>query len=314
MNFGSPTYLAFIVLVVIAIHLVVGKKARDWLLVGASIVFYGFWDPRFIPLLLIISVMSWCLGALVDRPPSTVRAWIMGLGIATLMTPLMLFKYTNFLVANLGALGGGAGSGPVLDVILPVGISFFTFQAVGYVCDVASGRLKPEPSLARYTAYMTFFPHLAAGPIVRAADFLPQLAAEWHAPSARVISYSLARFAWGLFKKICIADHLAASIVDPVFNNLDQASGPTIVLATFAFSLQIYADFSGYSDIAISSARLLGFRLRENFDAPYLATSPRDFWRRWHISLSQLIRDYVYIPMGGSRRVGTVRASVNAFV
>jgi alginate O-acetyltransferase complex protein AlgI len=314
MNFGSLPYFAFIIAIVAAIHLMPGRRSREWLLLAASLAFYAAWDVRFIPLLLGVSAASWFLGAVVSRPPSATRSWLMGLGIAALMSPLVLFKYTNFLIENLRALGLAHGGGPALDLILPVGISFFTFQAVGYVCDVAAGRIKTEPSLTRYTVYMTFFPHLAAGPIVRAADFLPQLNAAWRAPSAQVIGYSLARFLWGLFKKLCIADHLAASVVDPVFGNLGLASGPTIVLASFAFSLQIYADFSGYSDIAIASARLMGFRLRENFDAPYLATSPSAFWRRWHMSLSLLIRDYVYIPLGGNRGMSKARAAGNALI
>lgn len=314
MNFGSASYLAFIVFAVVAIHLASGARVREWLLLGVSIFFYAAWDIRFLPLLLVVSVAGWVLGAHVARPPSPFRAWLMGFGIAGLMSPLVLFKYTNFLLENLRALGWAQESGPAHDLILPVGVSFFTFQAVSYVCDVAKGRLAPEPSIIRFTVYMTFFPHLAAGPIIRAADFLPKLHAPWRAPSAQVVGFSLARFLWGLFKKLCIADALSVSFVDPVFANLSQVTGPTIVLATFAFGLQIYADFSGYSDIAIASARLLGFRIRENFDAPYLATSPSAFWRRWHMSLSTLLRDYVYIPLGGDRAVSRFRAAANVLM
>jgi D-alanyl-lipoteichoic acid acyltransferase DltB (MBOAT superfamily) len=311
MSFGSAPYLAFIVLIVIAVHCAPGRKLREWMLLAASMFFYSAWDIRFLPLLLGVSFGGWILGAAVAGASPRFRPWVIGFGIAGLMMPLAFFKYSGFLLENLASLGIHHAPSATKNIVLPIGISFFTFQAVSYVCDVAKGRLAPESSLLRFSVYMTFFPHLAAGPIIRAADFLPQLHAPWRAPSATVVTYSVARFLWGLFKKLCVADHLSVSFVDLVFANLSLATGPTIVLATFAFGLQIYADFSGYSDIAIASARLLGFRLRPNFDAPYLATSPAEFWRRWHISLSTLIRDYVYIPLGGSRGVSRFRSAMN---
>lgn len=311
MNFGSLPYLVFIAIIVVAVHFAPSRKFREYLLLAASVFFYSAWDVRFLPLLLGISFAGWILGANVAGPTARFRPWVIGFGIAGLMAPLLYFKYSGFLLENLAALGLSATPSAAKNFILPIGISFFTFQAVSYVCDVAKGRLAPEPSLLRFSVYMTFFPHLAAGPIIRAVNFLPQLHDSWRAPSATVVAYSVGRFLWGLFKKLCIADHLSVTFVDPVFANLSQASGPTIVLATFAFGLQIYADFSGYSDIAIASARLLGFRLLPNFSAPYLATSPREFWRRWHISLSTLIRDYVYIPLGGSQGVSRLRSAAN---
>ncbi len=313
MTFNSLGFLAFLIVVLLVLYGLPGERLRQWGLLLASYVFYGTWDARFVFLLAGVSALGYCGGVWVRRLDGSGRGWPLGLWVGLLLSPLLFFKYTNFIVSNAAALllpSGGVAQH--FDIILPIGVSFFTFQAISYVADVAAGRLAPEPSIRRFATYMAFFPHLVAGPIVRARDFLPQLHAPWRAPSRAVVGFALTRFLWGLFKKLCIADHLARSIVDPVFGNLAQASGGAIILATFAFGLQIYADFSAYGDMALSLARLLGYRLRENFDAPYLATSVRDFWRRWHMSLSLFIRDYVYVPLGGSRGLSPWRAALNA--
>jgi alginate O-acetyltransferase complex protein AlgI len=311
MNFNTLGFLGFFLAVLLAVHGIRRDDRRQWLILLASYLFYASWDLRFVPLLALVSAVSYVGGMAVAAGRRSLLTPV----ILLLLLPLAFFKYVNFLLGAAldlaGALGFGAAT-PTMDVVLPIGVSFFTFQAISYVCDVAWNRAPVETSARRYFTYMAFFPHLVAGPIVRGADFLPQMRQAWQQPAAEVMAASLARFFWGMFKKVCIADHLSASVVDPVFANLDHVQGGTIVVAVFAFGLQIYADFSGYSDMAISAARLLGFRLKENFDAPYLASSIRDFWRRWHMSLSLLIRDYVYFPLGGSRDVSRPRAAFNA--
>jgi D-alanyl-lipoteichoic acid acyltransferase DltB (MBOAT superfamily) len=228
---------------------------------------------------------------------------------------LCLFKYADFgigAVHDALALAGVEGSRPYLGLVLPVGISFYTFQTLSYTIDVYRGHIAPTRSLLDFATFVSFFPQLVAGPIVRAGELLPQLAKP---PSLRVAQAGdgLYRILKGMAKKVLVADFLAANVVDRVFDNPGGYSSSEVLVATLAYTCQIYFDFSGYTDIAIGSGKLFGFELPENFRRPYQATGPIEFWRRWHITLSSWIRDYVYIPLGGSR-VGRARTYVNLFV
>jgi D-alanyl-lipoteichoic acid acyltransferase DltB (MBOAT superfamily) len=235
------------------------------------------------------------------------RKLLVTLSIAGNLGMLGVFKYHGFFVENLRALTGL--DLPALDVLLPVGISFYTFQTLSYTIDVYRGHLAPTRSLLDFAVYISFFPQLVAGPIVRARDFLPQLRARPALTEADFMA-GIRKIVVGLTKKVLIADVLALHVVDPAFAPGASASGAAAWLAVYAYAIQIYCDFSGYSDIAIGSARLLGFRFLENFDAPYLARNVQDFWRRWHISLSTWLRDYLYIPLGGNRK-GWARTQLN---
>lgn len=288
-----------------------------WLL-AASWLFYAAWDARFLALFMATIVVSWVAAiwiARADNPSRRSRA--LAVAIALLLGNLGLFKYFDFFSRSFVELAEpfGLDVDPIfLNVILPIGISFYTFQAISYCADVHARRLAPERSFLIYAVYLSLFPHVVAGPIVRAIDLLPQLNAKWRAPGPEEVASAMARFTWGLFKKAFIADRLAATIVDPIFAAPAEATGGAVILAIFCFGLMIYADFSGYSDMAIALARLLGYRFKENFRAPYWAASPRELWRRWHITLSEWIRDYVYIPLGGGRTTTRPRSSVNAFI
>ena len=245
------------------------------------------------------------------------RRWIAAVAIVLLLLPLGIFKYFNFFAESFAAVVavfGFEAGWTTRNVILPVGISFYTFQAISYVVDVSRGQVAEEKRLLRYALFIAFFPQLVAGPIMRARVFLPQLREVPVFPDARDFMAGLLRFFWGLTKKVLIADRLALALVDPVFAHPETHSAGTIGLAVFAFGLMIYADFSGYSDMAIAIARMMGYRLQENFLAPYTAPSVREFWRRWHVSLSSWVRDYLYIPLGGSRSGTALRRHANLLV
>lgn len=315
MIFSDLTFIAFFIFLILVYRSVNSTGVRKLILLATSIAFYGYWDIRFIPLLLIISILAYIAGLLVSRCMEANRSSsaVIVLSSALMLAPLIYFKYALFIAGIIAS----AISEPVetkwFSVILPLGISFFTFQGISYIIDVRNQRTAVEPSLLNILIYITFFPQLVAGPIVRAGDFLYQLKDLHFANpvNSEIVASCMARFLWGVTKKVFIADRLGSVIVDPVFGNMDQYSGGTILLATFAFGLQIYADFSAYSDMAISIARLLGFKLKENFDAPYLTLNIRTFWRRWHISLSNIIKDLIYIPLGGSKDVSRVRGVAN---
>jgi D-alanyl-lipoteichoic acid acyltransferase DltB (MBOAT superfamily) len=306
MSFDTPPFLIFIGIVVLGTYVLRSEPLRHGWLLAASYVFYGAWDYRFLSLIVFISLASYYGTHFVAGLKARGGNWRVALAVLVglLLAPLAVFKYLNFFAgsaANLSAFLGFPVGWAALNIVLPVGISFYTFQALSYVLDVIAGRLRQEDSVVRYALFIAFFPQLVAGPIVRASDFLPQLHAPWQPPSRRECAQALTRFLWGFFKKVFIADRLATAIVDPVFASPDAASPAFIALGAVGFGLLIYADFSAYSDMAIATARILGYRLRENFLSPYWAVSMRDFWRRWHVSLSSWIRDYVYIPLGGSR-------------
>lgn len=311
MLFNSGTFFQFFAAFLALYWLARGSvEWRNRLIVAASWWFYGWWDWRFLPLLIGSSLFDYWLGKAVERAEGPTRRRLVGLSVLANLGLLGIFKYFNFFSDSLAALItrlGGTPDWPTLNVILPVGISFYTFQSLGYVLDVHRGRVPACRDLTQFLAFVAFFPQLVAGPIERAARLLPQFA------SLRVITgRHLREGVWwillGLFRKVVIADNCGA-VADLAFDQ-ERFTGPGVLVGVVAFSLQIYGDFAGYSDIARGLGRLLGFNLMVNFAEPYLATSLREFWQRWHISLSQWLRDHLYIPLGGNRR-GPLRTLVN---
>ena len=280
--------------------------------VVASYVFYGWWDWRFLLLIAFTSFCSWGSGLLIAkaRTRKAAKAWatiniVLNLGI------LALFKYYDFFVVEFARLFHVSTEGLLLKVILPVGISFYTFQALSYSIDVYRGKIEPTNDIVAFFAFISFFPQLVAGPIERATNLLPQFLKK------RQFDYDTAvdgmrQILWGLFKKIVVADNCAV-YVDEIFSTYTEHSGSSLLLAAIFFSFQIYCDFSAYSDIAIGTAKLFGIRLMRNFNVPYFSRDIAEFWRRWHISLTTWFRDYVYIPMGGSR-VSKTKVVRNTFV
>ncbi len=286
------------------------KSLRHSMLLVASYWFYAQADWRFVALLALSSVVDYAAGLGVQRArdqgaPKRARGWL-ALSLVANLGLLGWFKYFGFFAAEFGALFGRLGfnvSGPALDIALPVGISFYTFQTLSYTLDIHAGRMRPIKSLLDFSLYVSFFPQLVAGPIVRARDFLPQLVVPPTLTSAQ-ISSGLFQILRGLAKKLLIADLLGVHLVDGAFANAEamgERGALGVLIATYGYALQLYGDFAGYSDIAIGSARLLGFELPKNFDAPFKSRSLEDFWSRWHISMSSWFMDYVYIQMGGSR-------------
>ena len=290
---------------VFAAHLVLLRHPapRKLLLLSASYLFYGAWDWRFCFLLLASSVVNYIAGNwLRDADSPGRKRWILIGCIAINLIVLGFFQYYGFFVESRAELLfqiGWQRDLLFLDVILPVGISFFTFQGISYAVDTYRNKIPQRPGAVDVLLYISFFPQLVAGPIVRAAHFLPQLAAR--APTRIAATFGMVLISWGLFKKVVVATYLAEQIVDPVFFDPLGYGTLDVLAAVYAYAFQIYCDFSAYSDIAIGVAALLGFEFPRNFDQPYRAASLREFWRRWHISLSTWLRDYLYIPMGGGR-------------
>ncbi len=283
-----------------------GGWARIGFLLAASYGFYAAWDIRYLPLIFGSSTVDFFLARRIAREESAARRklWLV-VTVALNLGFLGFFKYWAFAVENvavLRALLEGAAVTPVevMPLLPPVGISFFTFESMSYVIDVYRKETEPHPSYFRYLLFVSFFPHLVAGPIVRPRDLLPQLAAE---PLLRPADGSEGLFliALGLLKKVAIADYLATNLVERIFERPESYSSLEVLAGVYGYAVQIYCDFSGYSDIAIGSALLLGVRFPKNFDSPYQATNIAEFWHRWHISLSTWLRDYLYIPLGGSR-------------
>ncbi len=304
MLFPTPEFAIFFCLVFVGSWLLRPRPVA-WriFLLGASYLFYAWWDPRFTLLLLASTLINQSAARLIQRAPAEParRFWLVVAMVADLGI-LGFFKYYGFFVTSVAGGLDKIGLGldpPLLQVILPVGISFFTFQAMSYVIDTYRRDTEPYP-LLDFAVYLSFFPHLVAGPIVRARELLPQLQQKG---DPRKIDASLAFrliFA-GLFKKVVVSSFVASAIVDPVFAVPNQHSALEALFATTGYAVQIYADFSGYTDIAIGCALLLGLRFPQNFDAPYTSRSVQEFWRRWHMTLSFWLRDYLYIPLGGNR-------------
>ena len=280
--------------------------------VVASYVFYGWWDWRFLLLIAITSICSWGSGILIGKAKTKRKAKLwMWLNIILNIGILAVFKYYDFFVTEFARLFHLSTEGLLLKVILPVGISFYTFQALSYTIDVYRGKIEPTKDIVAFFAFIAFFPQLVAGPIERATNLLPQFLKK------REFNYNNATdgmrlILWGLFKKIVVADNCAL-FVDQVFSSSNSQSGSTLLLAAIFFTFQIYCDFSGYSDIAIGTAKLFGIKLMRNFNVPYFSRNIAEFWRRWHISLTTWFRDYLYIPLGGSR-VSKAKVVRNVFV
>jgi len=302
MVFQSIEYLIFLVCV-LAIYYWLPKSGQNLIIVAASYIFYGWIHPWYVGLIVLITLMDWiCAIGMADSPtPQRKKAFLIT-AITVNLAVLGVFKYFGFFAENVTAVLTSIGLMPspwIIRIALPAGISFFTFQSVSYAVDVYQGRAKACRSLIDYATFVSFFPQLVAGPIERAAHMLPQYA------TRRTINlehwrFGLLQLLWGLFQKVAIADS-AAMLADKVFS-LGDPSFPILWGGVLAFGVQIYADFSGYTAMARGSARLLGIDLCANFHHPYLSQSPPEFWRRWHISLSTWFRDYVYIPLGGSRQ------------
>ena len=312
MLFNSGIFLQFFAAFLLLYHLCRERlNARNALIVAASYFFYGWWDARFVTLLFLTSLVDYVAGRRVEDASTQGgrRLWL-AVSVAANLGVLGFFKYCNFFAASFATLLGALGlrADPwTLNLILPVGISFYTFQSMSYTLDVYRRQIPATRDLLGFLAYVSFFPQLVAGPIERARHLLPQFATE-RVITATHLREGLWLILWGFFKKVVVADNLAP-LVEMVYGG-PIASGPAIALGTLAFAFQIYGDFSGYSDIARGLARVLGFDLMVNFNHPYLAGSPREFWRRWHISLSTWLRDYLYISLGGNRR-GPWRTRLN---
>jgi D-alanyl-lipoteichoic acid acyltransferase DltB (MBOAT superfamily) len=303
--FPTATFALFFMLVLPVSWLLMPTVHRwRWFIIVASYVFYSWWDWRFVLLLAGSTLWNQLSATRIHRAgPRSQRRALLALGVGGNLAVLGYFKYYDFFVTstqNLFSIVGVDMPLEVRSVVLPVGISFYTFMGISYLVDTYRGDTVPT-SLEKFAAYLSFFPHLVAGPIVRPNELIPQL--ETPRDPRRVdTSRAFYLIATGLFKKVVIANYLAANIVDEVFAAPGQHSSLEILIAVYAYAVQIYADFAGYTDIAIGIALLLGFRFPQNFDSPYAAVSLQDFWRRWHMTLSRWLRDYVYIPLGGNRR------------
>jgi D-alanyl-lipoteichoic acid acyltransferase DltB (MBOAT superfamily) len=302
MLFNSWTFLPF-VLVVLGLYYVLPWRWQNRMLLVASCVFYGSWDWRFLILLVISTSIDFLVGLGLYRAHGPrARKWLLAVSCGVNLGILGFFKYFNFFADNLEDLLAALGL-PVaaahLNIILPIGISFYTFHAMSYAIDIYRGKMKPIASYPDYMLFVLYFPQLVAGPIARAAALIPQIT---HARTIRgeQVRQGLWLVLWGFFKKLVIADNLAP-LVDAAFAAPTTPGGAECLLAVYAFAYQIYCDFSGYTDIARGLGKLMGIELAVNFDRPYLARNPPDFWRRWHISLSTWLRDYLYIPLGGNR-------------
>jgi alginate O-acetyltransferase complex protein AlgI len=317
MLFNSIYYLAFLSSVILVLLLLRKRDHQHVFLLLASCFFFFVSSSYFILLLFIASFSSYGAGIAIHRTGS--RFWkktLLAASCIILLGILGYFKYSNFAIENLNNLLASLNIVPPFSqiaVLLPIGISFYTFEAVIYVVDIYRGTIAPAESLRDYLLYMAFFPKLIAGPIVRAWEFLPQLKNEIEItiPNAQ---FGVTLILWGLFKKVVIADNIGR-FADVVFQNPAgmAATSFDVWTATFAFGIQIFCDFSGYTDIAIGTALIMGIRLPQNFNRPYLSFSPAEFWRNWHITLSRIIRDYIYIPLGGSRN-GRLRTAANLII
>ncbi|MEN8122566.1 MAG: MBOAT family O-acyltransferase [Bacteroidota bacterium] len=317
MFFNSIDFALFLPIVFILYWFVTNKnlKSQNFLIVVSSYIFYGWWDWRFLSLILFSTIIDYSIGVkLSDEVNKSKRKVLLWMSILVNLGFLGFFKYYNFFLDNFitaFSFFGAEIKGNSLNLILPVGISFYTFQTLSYTIDVYKRKLEPTKDFIAFSAFVSFFPQLVAGPIERATNLLPQFYKKRSFNYNRAVD-GMRQILWGLFKKIVIADN-CAKYANIIFNNSDDYSGSTLVLGVIFFTFQIYGDFSGYSDIAIGVSRLFGFNLKQNFAFPYFSRDIAEFWRRWHISLSTWFRDYLYIPLGGSRG-GTWNKVRNIFV
>jgi len=326
MLFNSVKFLAFFPLVTL-LYFIVPKRVRYIWLLFASYFFYMSWNPKYALLLIISTLITYAGGLLIGRAEKIAagggprqqaalrqkKIWV-ALSFISNLAILGFFKYFDFavdVINNILRVTGFELLQPSFDIILPIGISFYTFQALSYTVDVYRGKVGPEKNLARYALFVSFFPQILAGPIERSTNMLAQFR-EPHTFDYERVKSGLMLMMWGFFQKMVIADRIVI-LVDQVFNNYQQYAGLEIALAVVLYAVQIYCDFAGYSNVAIGAAEVLGFKLMENFRQPYLAASVKEFWRRWHISLSSWFKDYLYIPLGGSRK-GKFRTYVNTMI
>ena len=305
MLFNSLDFAIFLPIVFILYWFVTQKhlKLQNALIVVASYVFYGWWDWRFLSLILFSTVVDYLIGQrLITEDKQSKRKILLWISITVNLGFLGFFKYYNFFLENFVdafSLFGMQINANSLNIILPVGISFYTFQTLSYTIDVYRKKLEPTQDFIAFSAFVCFFPQLVAGPIERATNLLPQFYKKRTFEYHKAVD-GMRQILWGLFKKVVIADN-CAEFANQIFNNSADMNGSTLVLGAIFFTFQIYGDFSGYSDIAIGTSRLFGFDLKQNFATPYFSRDIAEFWRRWHISLSTWFRDYLYIPLGGSR-------------
>ena len=313
MLFNSSEFLLFLPVTLLLFWGLRGSvKWQNIVLLVASYIFYGWWDERFLTLIAISTLVDYYAGLKIHSSDKK-KLWL-GLSIVVNLGLLGFFKYYNFFVTSwveAWATVGITMQPATLQIILPVGISFYTFQTMSCSLDIYKGKLQPTKDIVAFAAFVSFFPQLVAGPIERATNLLPQILNKRTVNSFE-IKAGLKQIVFGLFKKVVIADSLAVFVND-CFSNYQELSGATLALGAVFFAFQIYGDFSGYSDIAIGTARLFGFQLMSNFRFPYFSRNVGEFWRRWHISLSTWFRDYVYIPLGGSKE-GRLKAVRNIFI
>ncbi len=314
MLFTTPEFFIFLTVVLISAELLRRELLQHALLLAASYFFYWYSGSIHVLLLAFVTLTSYYCGYKVFNSETCKKKkfWLI-IGTLIPLAVLGYFKYIDFGIESINTIFAAIGITAqisLLNVALPVGISFFTFQALSYVFDIYLGRLEPEPKFHKYALFIAFFPQLVAGPIVRASEFLPQLKSKITITGEN-LQAGVTLIVWGLFKKMVIADNLAG-FVDSAFADPLSYSSFGLILAVFAFGIQIYCDFSGYAHIAIGCARIFGFKLPENFDMPYLASNIQLFWRKWHMTLSRFIKDYVYIPLGGNR-CGHARTYLNLF-
>ena len=301
MLFNSWQFLLFFP-VVVTTYFVLPHRARWAWLLAASCVFYAAFVPQYLLILFAVIGIDYAAGLLIARSEGAARRRWLLMSVVANLSMLGFFKYFNFFADNAKALAGMIGWNlplPILQVVLPIGLSFHVFQSLAYVIEVYRGNQAPERHLGLYALYVMFWPQLVAGPIERPQHVLHQFR-EVHAFDYERVTNGLRRMAWGLVKKVVIADRLAP-LVDRVFDHPGDAAGVAVAIAAVFFAIQIYCDFSGYSDVALGSAEVMGFRLMENFKRPYFSTSVQEFWTRWHVSLSTWFRDYLYVPLGGNR-------------
>lgn len=318
MLFNSLEFAVFLPLVFLCYWFVVNRnlKWQNFFIVCISYLFYGWWDWRFLTLIAFTTFCSFLSGILIEKYEGKrrIQKIISALNIVLNLSILGIFKYFNFFTENLGRLFeifGFALDWVTLDILLPVGISFYTFQALSYTIDVYQHKLKPTHDAVSFFAYVSFFPQLVAGPIERATNLLPQFYVRRQFDYMGAVD-GLRQILWGLFKKMVVADNCALA-VNQIFGSYAEQSGGMLIIGAVLFTFQIYGDFSGYSDIAIGTARLFGFNLMQNFNHPYFSRDIAEFWRRWHISLTTWFRDYIYIPLGGSR-VSRAKVIRNTFI
>ncbi len=302
MQFNSIAFLVFLPLVWAGYHTLRRPYARICFLLAASYLFYAWWRVDYTILLLASTLTDYTCSRCMAKASRAKRIALLLTSLTVNLSILIVFKYWTFLASISASVATVAHPGlefPTLDLLLPLGVSFYTFQTISYTVDVYRGRIPAERNLINFALYVSFFPQLVAGPIERPSRLLPQIKAARLANASEIVS-GLRLMLWGMFKKVVVADTLSI-YVDIVYGSPQGHNGAQLMLATVFFAVQIYCDFSGYTDIAIGCARTLGFDLMKNFRRPYLAWSPTEFWRRWHISLSTWFRDYVYIPLGGSK-------------